>query len=201
MGAATERKDGLHLEAVKVDLDGILCITTEEAMRKNHVVEHNRGFYRGENRIVMNKVIGEDRIDGAMGIRHGKLALTFHEIAERPRTEERFSFPQNGHDTQTNVYKGAISFFGKNRPFLLRLYTEKNRSLTRFRPLLYLRHISRSQIGFRGANEGGLLFFQLYRSKSALTSPFTPSAPPFRSMNIIRIKGCHSTTQGLFISC
>jgi len=81
-------KDNLHVKAGNADLDAILCIKTERTVRNDHVVQHNKKLYQIENRIRTNKVIVEDRIDGTMRIRHGKLALAFHEITERPHKQK-----------------------------------------------------------------------------------------------------------------
>jgi len=83
-----EERDNLHIKAGNVDLNAILCIKTERTVRNDHVIQHDKKLYQIENRIRLSKVIVEDRIDGTMRIRHGKLALTFHEIDERPKKQK-----------------------------------------------------------------------------------------------------------------
>lgn len=83
-----KERDNLHIKAGNVDLDTILCIKTERTVRNDHVIQHNKKLYQIENKIRMSTVIVEDRIDGTTRIRHGKLALTFHEIEQRPKKQK-----------------------------------------------------------------------------------------------------------------
>jgi hypothetical protein len=85
---APHTRDNLHVKASKVDLDTILCIKTLRTVRNDHVIQHNRKLYQIENRIKPEKVVVEDRVDGTMRIRHGKLALSFHEIEKRPEKKK-----------------------------------------------------------------------------------------------------------------
>lgn len=87
--AVSPKKRGdLHRPVEGRDLDAALCIKTERTVRNDRVIQHNRRLYQIENRITMKKVVVEDRIDGTMGIRYGRLALSFHEIEQRPQRQE-----------------------------------------------------------------------------------------------------------------
>lgn len=81
-------RDNLHVKVKDVDLDAILCIKTERTVRNDHVIQHNKKLYQIENRMPMKKVVVEDRINGTVRIRYGKLFLAFHEIHERPHIQK-----------------------------------------------------------------------------------------------------------------
>ncbi len=83
-----KKRGNLHRPVNGKDLDAALCIKTERTVRNDRVIQHNRRLYQIKNRIPMKKVIVENRIDGTMGIRYGKLALSFHEIDQRPQRQE-----------------------------------------------------------------------------------------------------------------
>ena len=75
----------LHRPLLKgIDLDTILCKKTERALRKDFTVAHNKKLYQIENNIRAQKVIVEERIDGAVLLRHKNIALKFKEITARP---------------------------------------------------------------------------------------------------------------------
>ena len=82
-------RENLHVKAGKVDLDTILCIKTQRTVRNDHVIQHDTKLYQIENRMKLEKVVVEDRVDGTMRIRHGKLALSFHEIEKRPEKKKK----------------------------------------------------------------------------------------------------------------
>ena len=79
-------KDNLHRPIGKeVDLDGILCIKTQRALRNDFTVAHNNKLYQVEDPIHTSKVIVEDRLDGSIRITYKNRALRFKEITERPK--------------------------------------------------------------------------------------------------------------------
>jgi hypothetical protein len=85
-----KEKDDLHRPLVKgVDLDAILCIKTERALRNDFTVAHNRKLYQVEEMIKASKVMVQDRIDGSMIMIHKGRALRFKEITERPLREKK----------------------------------------------------------------------------------------------------------------
>jgi hypothetical protein len=62
-----KEKDDFHRPLPKgVDLDAILCIKTERALRNDFTVAHNRKLYQVEEMIKASKVMVQDRIDGSM---------------------------------------------------------------------------------------------------------------------------------------
>ena len=81
-----KEEDNLHRPVGKeVDLDGILCIKTERALRNDFTVAHNNKLYQVEDHIHTSKVIVEDRLDGSVRITYKSRALKFREIKERPK--------------------------------------------------------------------------------------------------------------------
>jgi len=72
-----------------LDLDAILCIKTERALRNDFTVAHNRKLYQVEDKVNTSKVVVQDRMDGSIHITYKNRALRFREITERPITEKR----------------------------------------------------------------------------------------------------------------
>lgn len=83
-----KKRGNLHRPVSGTDLDAVLCIKTERTVRNDRVIQHNTKLYQIENRITTKKVVVEDRIDGTMRIRYGKLTLSFHEIEQRPKQQK-----------------------------------------------------------------------------------------------------------------
>ena len=87
-----KEKDDFHRPLPKgMDLDAILCIKTERALRNDFTVAHNRKLYQVEDTIKASKVMIQDRIDGSMVMIHKGRALRFKEITERPLREKKQS--------------------------------------------------------------------------------------------------------------
>jgi len=85
-----KEKDDFHRPLPKgVDLDAILCIKTERALRNDFTVAHHRKLYQVEETIKASKVMVQDRIDGSMVMVHQDRALRFKEITERPLREKK----------------------------------------------------------------------------------------------------------------
>ena len=84
-------KDNLHRPIGKeVDLDGILCIKTQRALRNDFTVAHNNKLYQVEDPIQYFQ--GDrmtDRLDGSVRITYKNRALRFKEITTRPVKEEK----------------------------------------------------------------------------------------------------------------
>ena len=74
-----KEKDDFHRSLPKgVDLDAILCIKTERALRNYFTVAHHRKLYQVEDTIKASKVM----------VHQGR-ALRFKEITERPLREKK----------------------------------------------------------------------------------------------------------------
>ena len=87
-----KEKDDFHRPLPRgVDLDAILCIKTERALRNDFTVAHNRKLYQVEDTIKASKVMVQDRIDGSMVMTHQGRVLRFKEITERPLREKKQS--------------------------------------------------------------------------------------------------------------
>ncbi|MDP3016502.1 MAG: ISNCY family transposase, partial [Deltaproteobacteria bacterium] len=69
-------KEDFHRPLAKgLDLDAILCIKTERALRNDFTVAHNRKLYQVEDKIHASKVMVQDRINGSIRIYHKDRAL------------------------------------------------------------------------------------------------------------------------------
>lgn len=110
------KKDNLHIKPGKVDLDAILCIKTQRTVRNDRVIQHDTKLYQIENKIHLKKVIVENRVDGTMRIRYGKLTLSFHEIEKRPekRQKEEPSFKLRTTHKPSPDHPWRKSLFKKN---------------------------------------------------------------------------------------
>jgi hypothetical protein len=84
-----KEKGDLHRSLVKgMNLDAILCIKTERALRNDFTVAHNHKLYQIEERTRASKVMVEDRINGSMRIMYQDRSLRYREIMERPVKQE-----------------------------------------------------------------------------------------------------------------
>jgi len=83
-------KEDVHRPLPKgIDLNAILCIKTERALRNDFTVAHNHKLYQIEEATKASKVIVQDRMDGSMRITYQGQALRFREIKERPISENK----------------------------------------------------------------------------------------------------------------
>jgi hypothetical protein len=83
-------KDDLHREIPKgLNLDKILCIRTERALRNDFTIAHNRKLYQIMDNVRTKKVVVEERIDGSMLITHKDTNLRYKEIPTRPEKEQK----------------------------------------------------------------------------------------------------------------
>ena len=80
-------KDGdLHRACPKgSDLDRILCIKTEHALRNDFTVAHNKRLYQVLDNIRAQRVVIEEYVNGSMKIWHKDTALKFKVISVRPK--------------------------------------------------------------------------------------------------------------------
>jgi len=82
------KSDDLHRPIPKdIDLDKILCIKTERALRNDFTVIHDKKLYQIKDNINAKKVIVEEHIDGSMTTRHKDNILKFKEITARPEKQ------------------------------------------------------------------------------------------------------------------
>ena len=88
-GVPPAKEGDLHRPIPKgIDLDRILCVKTERALRNDFTVAHDKKLYQVLDNVRAKKVMVEERIDGSMIIRHKDASLKFKEIAQRPRKED-----------------------------------------------------------------------------------------------------------------
>ena len=85
-----KEKGNFHRPLPKgLNVDTILCIKTERAMRNDFTVAHNKKLYQVEDTIKASKVVVQDRIDGSMIITYKGRSLRFKQISARPVRENR----------------------------------------------------------------------------------------------------------------
>ena len=85
-----KEKEDFHRPLPKgVDLDAILCMKTERALRNDFTVAHNKKLYQIEDTIKALKVVVQDRIDGSIIITYKGRSLRFKQISARPVRENR----------------------------------------------------------------------------------------------------------------
>jgi hypothetical protein len=101
----------------RLDLDAILCIKTERALRNDFTVAHNRKLYQVEDKVNISKVMVQDRMDGSIRITHKNRALRFREITQRPlREKESLAFTKRARPYSPPTSHPWRSFkFGKHR--------------------------------------------------------------------------------------
>ena len=66
------------------ELNRVLCIKTERALRNDFTVAHNRALYQIRENLRTQRVMVEERLDGTMRITHQGQALRYREITTRP---------------------------------------------------------------------------------------------------------------------
>jgi len=92
-----KEKGNFHRPLPKgLDLDTILCMKTDRALRNDFTVAHNKKLYQIEDTIGQratsgkaSRVVVQDRIDGSMIITYKGRSLRFKQISARPVRENR----------------------------------------------------------------------------------------------------------------
>jgi len=72
-----------------IDLNRILCIKTERALRNDFTVAHDKKLYQVLDNVRAKKVMVEELIDGSMIIRYKDASLKFKEITKRLAKEPK----------------------------------------------------------------------------------------------------------------
>jgi hypothetical protein len=70
-----------------LDLDDLLCLKTERALRNDFTVAHNGGLYQVHDQLRAARVMVEERLDGTMRITHQEKRLQYRPILSRPVRE------------------------------------------------------------------------------------------------------------------
>ena len=73
----------------KKELDRILSIRTERALRNDFTIAHNKRLYQIANNIRVKKVTVEERTDGSLQVLHNGQRLRYKEIILRPKKEAK----------------------------------------------------------------------------------------------------------------
>lgn len=85
-----KEQNDLHREVPKgLNLDKILCIRTERALRNDCTVAHNGKLYQIQEAVKSKKVWVEERVNGRMLITHNDDSLQFKEITIRPEKHKK----------------------------------------------------------------------------------------------------------------
>ncbi|MDP2682057.1 MAG: ISNCY family transposase [Deltaproteobacteria bacterium] len=88
-----QRDENLHREIPEdLNMDKILRIKTERALRNDFTVGHNKKLYQIEDKTRAKKVTVEEKIDGTMAITYKGASLRFKEITQRPERQKE-AFP------------------------------------------------------------------------------------------------------------
>jgi hypothetical protein len=85
---AIEKGDLHRLVPKGVNLDSILCIKTERALRNDFTVVHNNKLYQILDHINTEKVTVEERINDKIFISYKQKQLNYKEIIKRPKVKE-----------------------------------------------------------------------------------------------------------------
>ena len=87
-GVAPAKDTNLHRPFKnRHELDRILSIRNERALRNDFTVAHNKRLYQIKDNIRAKKVTVEERTDGSMRILHNGQRLRYQEIISRPKRE------------------------------------------------------------------------------------------------------------------
>ena len=82
--------DDLHRSSAKgLNLDAILCIKTERALRNDFTVAYDKKLYQIEDRTRASKVMVHEQINGSLKITYQDRPLRFKEITTRPIRQEK----------------------------------------------------------------------------------------------------------------
>jgi transposase len=85
-----KEQNDLHREVPKgLNLDKILCIRTERALRNDCTIAHNGKLYQIQETVKSKKVLVEERVNGRMLITHNDDSLQFKEITIRPEKHKK----------------------------------------------------------------------------------------------------------------
>lgn len=85
-----KEQNDLHREVPKgLNLDKILCIRTERALRNDCTIAHNGKLYQIQEAVKSKKVLVEERVNGRMLITHNDNSLQFKEITIRPEKHKK----------------------------------------------------------------------------------------------------------------
>ena len=80
----------LHREIPEdLNIDKVLCIKTERALRNDFTVAHNKKLYQIEDKIRTPKVTVEEKIDGKIAITCKGVCLRFKAITQRPERQNQ----------------------------------------------------------------------------------------------------------------
>jgi hypothetical protein len=83
-----QEKSNLHRPLpLGINLDSILCIQTERALRNDFTVAHNKKLYQIEDRTHASKVMVHEQLDGSIKMFYPGQGLRFREITTRPLRE------------------------------------------------------------------------------------------------------------------
>jgi hypothetical protein len=85
--AAANRTDMHRTIPMGLDLNAILCVKTQRALRNDYTVVHDKKLYQILKPVKTKQVIIEQRMDGSLCITHKGGRLPFKEIITRPVKE------------------------------------------------------------------------------------------------------------------
>lgn len=87
-GVKAVQKEDLHRPVPEtLDLDRILCLKTERALRNDHTVQHEKKLYQVLDQTQVKKVMVLERLSGRVEVYANSKRLRFKEITTRPQKE------------------------------------------------------------------------------------------------------------------
>lgn len=101
------------------ELDRILSIRNERALRNDFTIAHNKRLYQIKDNIRTKKVTVEERTDGSMRILHNGQRLRYQEITGRPEKERKLMILhktwERAKPAQNHPWKSSYKFNRKGR--------------------------------------------------------------------------------------
>ncbi|MBU1146785.1 MAG: ISNCY family transposase [Candidatus Omnitrophica bacterium] len=89
-GVLAAEDENLHRQIpVGIDLDGVFSLRTPRVLRNDFTVVHGGKMYQIQDTIRTDKVIVEERLNGALVITHKGKVLRYRQTAQRPTKEKR----------------------------------------------------------------------------------------------------------------
>jgi len=116
-----KEQNDLHRDIPRgLNLDKILCIRIERALRNDSTIAHNGKLYQIQEAVKSKKVLVQERVNGTMLITHNDVSLKFKEITTRPEKQqkpERILRKRKGHTPSADHpwRKSNYQLFGKRQ--------------------------------------------------------------------------------------
>src|SRR4030043_805346 len=85
-----KEQNDLHRDIPRgLNIDKIICIRTERALRNDSTISYNGKLYQIQEVVRSKKVLVEERVNGTMLITHNGMSIKFKEITTRPEKQQK----------------------------------------------------------------------------------------------------------------